>query len=40
MIGTLSKTQAFGTWEIVARDDERYEVSGEWRAEKAASESQ
>jgi hypothetical protein len=40
MIGTLSKSQAFGTWEIIARDDERYEVSGEWRAEKTASGSQ
>jgi hypothetical protein len=35
MIGTLSKTQAFGTWTIHARDDERpYEFSGEWDAKK------
>jgi len=40
MIGTLSKTQAFGTWIIIARDDERYEFSGEWSAKKIDSESQ
>jgi hypothetical protein len=41
MIGTLSKTQAFGTWIIDARDDERpYEFSGEWSAEKIDTESQ
>ena len=34
MIGTLSKTQAFGTWNIIARDDETYEFSGEWSAKK------
>ena len=35
MIGTLSKTQAFGTWTIIARDDERtYDFSGEWSAKK------
>jgi hypothetical protein len=35
MIGTLSKTQAFGTWIINARDDERpYEFTGEWSAQK------
>ena len=36
MIGTLSKTQAFGTWNIIARDTEGtlYEFSGEWSAEK------
>jgi hypothetical protein len=34
MIGTLSKTQAFGTWTITARDDERYDFSGEWTAKK------
>ena len=36
MTGTLSKTQAFGTWNIVARDTEGtlYEFSGEWSAEK------
>ena len=39
MIGTLSKTQAFGTWNIVARDDETYEFSGEWSAKKIDSES-
>jgi hypothetical protein len=41
MIGTLSKTQAFGTWIIIALDDERpYEFSGEWSAKKIDSESQ
>jgi hypothetical protein len=41
LIGTLSKTQAFGTWIIDARDDERpYEFSGEWSAKKIDSESQ
>ena len=40
MIGTLSKTQAFGTWKIIARDDERtYNFSGEWSAKKIDSES-
>jgi len=40
MIGTLSKTQAFGTWIINARDDEDlYEFSGEWSAKKVDSES-
>ena len=34
MIGTLSKTQAFGSWTLVARDDERYDFSGEWSAQK------
>ena len=34
MIGTLSKTQAFGSWTLVARDDERYDLSGEWSAKK------
>jgi hypothetical protein len=36
MIGTLSKTQAFGTWNIIARDTEGtlYQFSGEWSAEK------
>ena len=36
MIGTLSKTQAFGTWKIFATDIEGtlYEFSGEWSAEK------
>ena len=36
MIGTLSKTQAFGTWKIIARDSEGtlYNFSGEWSAEK------
>ena len=36
MIGTLSKTQAFGTWNIIATDTEgtSYEFSGEWSAEK------
>ena len=37
MIGTLSKTQAFGSWTLVARDDERYDFSGEWRAGKTDS---
>jgi hypothetical protein len=41
LIGTLSKTQAFGTWIINARDDERpYQFSGEWSAKKIDSESQ
>lgn len=41
MIGTLSKTQAFGTWIINARDDEdSYKFSGEWSAKKIDSESQ
>ena len=40
MIGTLSKTQAFGTWIINARDPEdSYEFTGEWSAEKIDSES-
>jgi hypothetical protein len=40
MIGTLSKTQAFGTWNISARDDEDlYKFSGEWSAKKIDSES-
>jgi hypothetical protein len=40
MIGTLSKTQAFGTWNITARDSEdSYKFSGEWSAEKIDSES-
>ena len=36
MIGTLSKTQAFGTWNIIATDTEGtlYEFSGEWSAKK------
>jgi hypothetical protein len=39
MIGSLSKTQAFGTWNIIARDIEGtlYNFSGEWRAEKVDS---
>ena len=39
MIGTLSKTQAFGTWNIIARDIEGtlYNFSGEWSAEKVDS---
>ena len=40
MIGTISKTQAFGTWTLIARDDERYDFSGEWSAKKADSGSQ
>ena len=40
MIGTLSKTQAFGAWNIIARDDEIYEFSGEWSAKKIDPESQ
>jgi hypothetical protein len=40
MIGTLSKTQAFGTWIINARDEEAsYKFSGEWSAKKIDSES-
>jgi hypothetical protein len=36
LIGTLSKTQAFGTWIIKAHDDEGrlFEFSGEWSANK------
>ncbi len=36
MIGTLSKTQAFGAWNITASDTEGtvYMFSGEWSAEK------
>ncbi len=37
MIGTLSKTQAFGTWDISA-EAERF--AGEWSAEKIDSESE
>ena len=39
MIGSLSKTQAFGTWNIIAKDIEGtlYNFSGEWRAEKVDS---
>ncbi len=39
MIGNLSKTQAFGTWKIIAQDIEGtlYNFSGEWRAEKVDS---
>ena len=39
MIGTLSKTQAFGTWNMLATDTEGtlYEFSGEWSAEKTDS---
>ncbi|MGI9569773.1 MAG: hypothetical protein ACR2PH_08570, partial [Desulfobulbia bacterium] len=42
MIGTLSKTQAFGTWNITATDIEgtSYVFSGEWSAKKIESESQ
>jgi len=41
MIGTLSKTQAFGTWNIQATDIEGvfYEFLGEWSAKKIDSES-
>ena len=36
MTGTLSKTQAFGTWNILATDADGtlYEFSGEWTAKK------
>jgi hypothetical protein len=35
MIGTLAKTQAFGTWVLNASDDEdSYQYTGEWRAKK------
>jgi hypothetical protein len=39
MIGTLSKTRVFGTWNITARDiaGTLYEFSGEWSAEKIGS---
>ena len=34
MIGTLSKTQAFGKWNINAQAETQYYFSGEWSAEK------
>jgi hypothetical protein len=39
MIGSLSKTQAFGTWKLIAKDiaGTLYNFSGEWRAEKVDS---
>ena len=39
LIGTLSQTQAFGTWIIKARDDEGklFEFTGEWSANKTDS---
>ena len=41
MIGTLSKTQAFGSWTINALDDERtYKFSGDWSAKKVDNTSQ
>lgn len=40
MIGTLSKTQAFGKWNISAQAETQYYFSGEWSAKKIDSESQ
>ena len=40
MIGTLSKTQAFGTWNISAKAESIYSFAGEWSAEKIDSESE
>ncbi len=40
MIGTLSKTQAFGSWNITAQADAPYPFSGEWSAEKIDSEAE
>ena len=40
MIGTLSKTQAFGTWKINAKANIIYPFTGEWSAEKIDSESE
>ena len=40
MIGTLSKTQAFGKWNISAQAETQYYFSGEWSAKKNDSESQ
>ncbi len=34
MMGTLSKTQLFGTWKIRAQAETPYYFSGEWSAEK------
>lgn len=39
MIGTLSKAQAFGKWNISAQAETQYYFSGEWSAEKINSES-
>ena len=40
MIGTLSKTQVFGTWKISAQAETPYYFSGEWSAEKIVSASE
>lgn len=41
LVGTLSKTQAFGTWKIEAQDSEdTYHFSGEWSAQKTDTASQ
>jgi hypothetical protein len=40
MIGTLSKTQVFGTWNISAQAETPYYFSGEWSAEKIDSASE
>jgi len=37
MIGTLSKIQVFGTWNIRAQAETPYHFSGEWSAEKIGS---
>ena len=40
MIGTLSKTQVFGKWNISAQAETQYYFSGEWSAEKMDSASE
>ncbi len=41
LLGTLSQTQAFGSWKLEARDsEETYRFSGEWKADKVDAASQ
>ena len=41
LLGTLSQTQAFGSWKLEARDsEETYRFSGEWNADKVDAASQ
>ena len=41
LLGTLSQTQAFGTWNLEARDsEETYRFAGEWNADKVDAASQ
>ena len=41
LLGTLSQTQAFGTWNLEARDSEAtYRFSGDWKADKVDDRSQ